>query len=398
MSACHSAMHAIGNGSANSHGALRTRKRARAGAAPLTATAVSMLPGCQRRERRSTANENRTEANAPHFVQPCPRGRAEERSMSSVAAEPYPFDFDPAHSALVIIDMQRDFLEPGGFGAALGNDVSLLRRTVEPTRRLLDAARAAGMLVVHTREGHRPDLADLPPAKRARGRFSTGIGDPGPMGRILVRGEPGHDIIPELAPLDGEPVIDKPGKGAFFATDFDAILSHRGIERLIVCGVTTEVCVNTTVREANDRGYDCLVVEDCVGSYFPQFPRNGVGDDQSARRDLRLGRDVVRRHRRARAAGGRTVTAAAAGTGTEALGVRRLERLLRSVHQRAAERDRALGAVPGRRQAPGGHRVRPHPAGARDRAPARQPVLRVARLEARRQGRPRLGDGDALRA
>jgi nicotinamidase-related amidase len=129
---------------------------------------------------------------------------------------------------------------------------------------------------VHTREGHRADLADLPPAKHARGRFATRIGDPGPMGRILVRGEPGHDIIPELAPLPGEPVIDKPGKGAFFATDFDAILSHRGIERLIICGVTTEVCVNTTVREANDRGYDCLVVEDCVGSYFPHFHEMGL--------------------------------------------------------------------------------------------------------------------------
>ena len=196
--------------------------------------------------------------------------------MTIVAAEPYPFEFDCGSTALVIIDMQRDFLEPGGFGDALGNDVSLLRSTVEPTRRLLAAARDAGMLVVHTREGHRPDLADLPPAKRARGRFATGIGDPGPMGRILVRGEPGHDIVPELAPIDGEPVIDKPGKGAFYATDFEAILKHHGIARLIVCGVTTEVCVNTTVREANDRGYDCLVVEDCVGSYFPAFQEMGL--------------------------------------------------------------------------------------------------------------------------
>ena len=196
--------------------------------------------------------------------------------MSTVAAEPYPFDFDPARTALVIIDMQRDFLEPGGFGAALGNDVSLLRRTVAPTRRLLDAARGAGLLVVHTREGHRSDLADLPPAKRARGRFTTGIGDPGPMGRILVRGEPGHDIIPELYPLPGEPVVDKPGKGAFHATDLDAMLKNRGIAQLIVCGVTTEVCVNTTVREANDRGYDCVVVADCVGSYFPEFQEMGL--------------------------------------------------------------------------------------------------------------------------
>lgn len=196
--------------------------------------------------------------------------------MTVAAAEPYPFEFDRATSALVIIDMQRDFLEPGGFGDALGNDVSLLRGTVEPTRRLLNVCRANDMLVVHTREGHRPDLADLSPAKRARGRFAAGIGDPGPMGRILVRGEPGHDIIPELAPLAGEPVIDKPGKGAFYATDLEAILQHHRIARLFVCGVTTEVCVNTTVREANDRGYDCFVVEDCVGSYFPTFQAMGL--------------------------------------------------------------------------------------------------------------------------
>ena len=160
--------------------------------------------------------------------------------------------------------MQRDFLEPGGFGAALGNDVSLLRRTIAPIRRVLDTARTAGLSIIHTREGHRPDLADLPPAKKARGRLAAGIGDPGPMGRILVRGELGHDIIPELYPLAGEPVVDKPGKGAFFATDLDALLKNRGIAQLIVCGVTTEVCVNTTVREANDRGYDCLVVADSV--------------------------------------------------------------------------------------------------------------------------------------
>jgi biuret amidohydrolase len=174
----------------------------------------------------------------------------------------------PRRSALLIIDMQRDFLEPGGFGAALGNDVSVLRRTIEPMRALLDAARAGGLLVIHTREGHRADLSDLPPAKKARGRFATGIGDPGPMGRILIRGEAGHDIIPELYPLPGEPVIDKPGKGAFHATDLHAILANRGISQLLVCGVTTEVCVNTTVREANDRGYECLVIEDCCASYL----------------------------------------------------------------------------------------------------------------------------------
>jgi nicotinamidase-related amidase len=193
-----------------------------------------------------------------------------------IAAEPYPFDLVAPHAGLVIIDMQRDFLEPGGFGAALGNDVSLLRRTIAPTRRLLEAARMAGLTVIHTREGHRPDLADLPPAKKARGRLPNGIGDPGPMGRILVRGEPGHDIIPELYPVPGEPVVDKPGKGAFHATDLDAMLKNRGITQLIVCGVTTEVCVNTTVREANDRGYECVVVEDCVGSYFPEFQEMGL--------------------------------------------------------------------------------------------------------------------------
>jgi nicotinamidase-related amidase len=196
--------------------------------------------------------------------------------MASVSAEPYAFDFDPAHAALLIIDMQRDFLEPGGFGAMLGNDVSQLRRTIEPNRRLLKAWREAGLLVLHTREGHRPDLADLPPAKKIRGHGATTIGDAGPMGRILVRGEAGHDIIPELYPAAGEPVIDKPGKGAFFATDLHAILQNRGITQLVVTGVTTEVCVNTTVREANDRGYDCLVLEDCCGSYFPEFHEMGL--------------------------------------------------------------------------------------------------------------------------
>jgi nicotinamidase-related amidase len=196
--------------------------------------------------------------------------------MPMVAAEPYPFEFQPRRCALLIIDMQRDFLEPGGFGAALGNDVGMLRRAIEPTGRVLAAARARPMLVIHTREGHRPDLADLPPAKRERGRLDTRIGDCGPMGRILVRGEPGHDIIPELAPIAGEPVVDKPGKGAFYATDLEAMLRNRGIAQLAICGVTTEVCVNTTVREANDRGFDCLVLEDCVASYFDAFQKAGL--------------------------------------------------------------------------------------------------------------------------
>ncbi len=196
--------------------------------------------------------------------------------MPLIDAEPYAFAFERPEAALLIIDMQRDFLEPGGFGEALGNDVSELRRTIEPTRHLLEVARAAGLAVIHTREGHRPDLADLAPAKKARGNPTLAIGDPAPMGRLLVRGEPGHDIIPELYPIAGEPVIDKPGKGAFCATDLEAILKHRGIKQLIVCGVTTEVCVNTSVREANDRGFDCLVLEDCVGSYFPEFQEMGL--------------------------------------------------------------------------------------------------------------------------
>jgi biuret amidohydrolase len=193
-----------------------------------------------------------------------------------IEAEPYPFGLEPTRAALVIIDMQRDFLEPGGFGESLGNDVSLLRKTIEPTQRLLDAARALGMTVIHTREGHRADLTDLPQAKRIRGNPAQAIGDMGAMGRILVRGEAGHDIIPELYPIAGEPIIDKPGKGAFYATDLDTILKNRGIAQLIVCGVTTEVCVNTSVREANDRGYDCIVVEDCCGSYFPEFQEMGL--------------------------------------------------------------------------------------------------------------------------
>ncbi len=194
----------------------------------------------------------------------------------SFDAEPYGLEFEFDTTALLIIDMQRDFLEPGGFGEMLGNDVSLLRRAIEPCRRILDAARAAGLLVVHTREGHRPDLADVPPSKLARGRLETGIGGDGPMGRILIRGEPGHDIIPELAPIDGEPVIDKSGKGAFYETDLDLILRNSAIRTLIVGGVTTEVCVHTTVREANDRGYECLVLEDCTGSYFAEFQRVGI--------------------------------------------------------------------------------------------------------------------------
>jgi len=197
-------------------------------------------------------------------------------SDSRIAAKPFAVSVDFARTALVIIDMQRDFLEPGGFGAALGNDVSLLMAAVEPCRRILNAARMAGLLVIHTREGHRPDLSDAPPAKVQRGDPAKRIGAPGPMGRILIRGEAGHDIVPALAPLPGEPLIDKPGKGAFYQTDLDLMLRNRRIETLLVCGVTTEVCVHTTVREANDRGYRCLVLGDACASYFPEFHDVGL--------------------------------------------------------------------------------------------------------------------------
>jgi nicotinamidase-related amidase len=188
-----------------------------------------------------------------------------------VDAEPQTVAIDLDRTAIVVIDMQRDFLEPGGFGEALGNDVSLLAVAVPPIKALLEAARARGLLIVHTREGHRPDLADAPKAKVERGAPKARIGDEGPMGRILVRGEPGHDIVPELYPRPGEPVVDKPGKGAFYATDLHLMLQNHAIENLVICGVTTEVCVNTTVREANDRGYRCIVPADCCGSYFPEF-------------------------------------------------------------------------------------------------------------------------------
>jgi biuret amidohydrolase len=193
--------------------------------------------------------------------------------MPRVAAQPFEYPFEPATSALVVIDMQRDFVEPGGFGASLGNNVGLLTSIIPTTRGLLDLCRGAGITIIHTREAHRPDLSDCPPAKRTRGNPSLRIGDPGPMGRILVAGEPGNDIVPELAPLPGEIVIDKPGKGAFYATALGEILRLRGITHLIFAGVTTEVCVQTSMREANDRGYECLLIEDATESYFPEFKR-----------------------------------------------------------------------------------------------------------------------------
>ena len=197
-----------------------------------------------------------------------------------VTADPYPWPYDgdlrPDNTALMVIDMQTDFCGVGGYVDVMGYDLSLTRAPIEPIRAVLAAMRAGGFHVIHTREGHRPDLTDAPPHKVERGDPSLRIGAPGPMGRILVRGEPGHDIIPELYPIKGEPVIDKPGKGAFYQTDLDLMLRNRGIDTLFVCGVTTEVCVNTTVREANDRGYRCVVLSDCCASYFPEFHDVGL--------------------------------------------------------------------------------------------------------------------------
>lgn len=196
--------------------------------------------------------------------------------MATLVAEPYDLEIDLRRTALLIIDMQRDFVEPGGFGEALGNDVSPLQAAIPPTQRVLEAARAANLPVIHTREGHRSDLADLWSAKHDRGKGVLRIGEQGPMGRLLVRGEQGHDIVPELYPLPGEPVIDKPGKGSFYATDLELILRRGDVSTLLICGVTTEVCVHTTVREANDRGFEAVVLSDCVGSYFPEFQRVGL--------------------------------------------------------------------------------------------------------------------------
>ncbi|WP_299470803.1 isochorismatase family cysteine hydrolase [uncultured Roseibium sp.] len=191
--------------------------------------------------------------------------------MIEVEAAPFAFKFDPVRTALVVIDMQRDFIEPGGFGETLGNDVSHMQRAIGPTRKLLQLFRERGWPVIHTRENHAGDLSDCPPAKRERGEPSLRIGDEGPMGRILIRGEPGAEIVPECAPVDGETVIDKPGKGAFYATSLGDVLKTLGANSLIFAGVTTEVCVQTTMREANDRGYDCLLIEEATESYFPEF-------------------------------------------------------------------------------------------------------------------------------
>lgn len=185
----------------------------------------------------------------------------------TVPAEPFAFDFELSKTALIIIDMQRDFCANGGFGEALGNDITPTKSIIPTVRDVLDAARGAGMRVIHTREGHRPDLSDLPKAKLRR---SPAIGTEGPMGRILIRGEVGHDIVDELAPVPGEVIIDKPGKGAFYQTDLHSILINQGIASLIVCGVTTHVCVHTTIREANDRGIECLMLEDGTAAFDPR--------------------------------------------------------------------------------------------------------------------------------
>ena len=191
--------------------------------------------------------------------------------MVEIPAEPFPLTFDPATTALIVIDMQRDFIEEGGFGATLGNDVAPLQAIVPTTANLIAAARNAGLPVIHTRECHAPDLSDCPPAKRERGSPSLRIGDPGPMGRVLISGEPGAGIVPKLAPIAGELVLDKPGKGAFYATPLGEHLAELGTKTLIFAGVTTEVCVQTTMREANDRGFECLLAEDATESYFPAF-------------------------------------------------------------------------------------------------------------------------------
>ncbi|UVC11704.1 cysteine hydrolase [Rhizobium sp. TH2] len=191
--------------------------------------------------------------------------------MIEVPARPYPFPLDPRHTALVVIDMQRDFIEQGGFGDSLGNDVARLEAIIPTVASLISLFRRQGWLVIHTREAHKTDLSDCPPSKIRRGNPSLKIGEAGAMGRLLVRGEPGNQIVEGLAPIDGEVVIDKPGKGMFWATGLDGTLAERGITHLIFAGVTTEVCVQTSMREANDRGFECLLVEDATESYFAEF-------------------------------------------------------------------------------------------------------------------------------
>ena len=196
--------------------------------------------------------------------------------MAEIKAEPFAFPLRRDKLALIVIDMQRDFAAPGGFGESRGNDVSRITRSVPDVKRLMAGFREAGLPVVHTMECHRPDLSDLPPAKRNRGNPALKIGDEGPMGRVLISGEPGTAILSELAPVEGEIVIEKPGKGAFYATPLGDLLKARGIEQLVFAGVTTEVCVQTTMREANDRGFECLLAEEATESYFPEFKQAAI--------------------------------------------------------------------------------------------------------------------------
>ncbi|WP_086999199.1 cysteine hydrolase family protein [Rhizobium sullae] len=196
--------------------------------------------------------------------------------MDQIRALPFAFPLQKGHLALIVIDMQRDFAEPGGFGASLGNDVSRITRIIPDVKRLIEGFRRAGLPVIHTMECHKPDLSDLPDAKRNRGSPKLRIGDEGPMGRILITGEPGTAILPELAPTKGEVVIEKPGKGAFYATDLGKVLKEKDIRQLVFAGVTTEVCVQTTMREANDRGYECLLAEEATESYFPEFKEAAI--------------------------------------------------------------------------------------------------------------------------
>tara|TARA_R110000744_G_scaffold131415_1_gene239521 strand:- start:38 stop:739 length:702 start_codon:yes stop_codon:yes gene_type:complete len=205
-----------------------------------------------------------------------PQAARTDTGQRPVQATPFPFLLDPSSAALIVIDMQRDFVEAGGFGETLGNDIAPCQAIVPIVRQLLEGFRAAKLTIIHTRECHQPDLSDCPPAKRNRGTPSLRIGDHGPLGRILIDGEPGAEIVPDLEPIAGETVIAKPGKGAFYATDLQQILQQRAITQLVFAGVTTEVCVQTTMREANDRGFECLLAQDATASYFPHFKQSAI--------------------------------------------------------------------------------------------------------------------------
>lgn len=200
----------------------------------------------------------------------------DKNSLIHLQAQPYVFSFIPDKTALLIIDVQRDFVYPGGFGEMLGNKVEILQKVINPIQKILKCFREKGLMIIFTKEAHKPDLSDLPETKRERGNLKVRIGDEGPMGRVLIAGEYGNDIVDELKPLPSEVVISKPGKGSFYKTNLEETLNSKGIKSLIIAGVTTEVCVKSTVIEANDRGYECLVLEDCVASYFPEFYKSAL--------------------------------------------------------------------------------------------------------------------------